>query len=287
MEFLGLKDQQAQLDQWAHLECPANLELVDPVPPAIPENQARVVCQEEMALLGQWVRKDQRVTLGLQVSEHQENQARMVTQVCLDLWVLKAHRDQLVSPAQLAGQVLAKQVNTDYQVAEDPPVLQEPLVRKESQAQLVLLVSQVLVVLMAKLVHRVQQDTMVREADRDLKATLVWSVHQVQREPRVNRELKVSLENQVLQGQQVLQEIQGIVVLRVKRAHRAMMVPQESLVQMVPQDQKDTQASQEDQEKVVRMEGQDLWAKLGPPVHQVPLELRAIQVFQAHLAQLA
>lgn len=105
MEFLGFKDHQVQLDQWAHLECLANLELVYLVPLAILENLARVACQEEMVLLGQWVRKDQRVTLGLQVQEHQGNQARMVPQVCLDLWVLKVHRVQLVNQVPLACQV--------------------------------------------------------------------------------------------------------------------------------------------------------------------------------------
>lgn len=85
----------------------------------------------------------------------------------------------------------------------------------------------------------------------------------------------------------MLQELQGIMVLKVKRVYKAMLVPQESQVQMVPQDSKDTQATQEDQEKVVRTEGQDLWDQLGLPGHQVPLDLRAIQVFQAHLAQLA
>lgn len=76
-------------------------------------------------------------------------------------------------------------------------------------------------------------------------------------------------------------------VLRVKKVHKAILVPPESQVQMVPQDQKDTQDPQEDQEKVVRMEGQDPWDKMGHPVQQVPLDLRAIQVFQDHLAQLA
>lgn len=159
MEYLVFKDHQAQLDQWAHLVCLANLELVNLVPLAILENLERVACQEEMAVLGLWVCKGPRVTQGLQAQEHQENQARMVHQVCLDLWGLKVHRVLLVSQAPLACQVLAKQVNQEYQVAEDPPVHQEPLVRKESQAQLVLLVIQVLLVLLAQLVHRVQEDS--------------------------------------------------------------------------------------------------------------------------------
>lgn len=71
----------------------------------------------------------------------------MVLQVCLDLWGLKVHRVMLVSQAPLDCQVLAKQENLEYQAAEEHPVLQEQLVRKESQAQLVLLVSQVLLVL--------------------------------------------------------------------------------------------------------------------------------------------
>lgn len=76
-------------------------------------------------------------------------------------------------------------------------------------------------------------------------------------------------------------------VLRVKRVHKAMLVPQDFQVQMVPQDQKATQAPQEDMEKVVIMECQDPWDQLGHLVQQVPLDLRAIQVFQAYLAQLA
>lgn len=174
MAFLGFRDHQVQSDQWAHLECLANLELAYLVPLAILENLARVACQEEMALLGQWVFQDQRVTLGLQAQEHLGNQARMVPQECLDLWVLKVHRVQLVSQAPLVCQVLAKRANLEYQVAEEPPVLQEPLVRKESQAQLVILVSQVLLVLSAQLVHRVQEDSRVRQAHMDPKATLVW-----------------------------------------------------------------------------------------------------------------
>lgn len=98
----------------------------------------------------------------------------MVAQVCLDLWVLKVHMVQLVSQAPLACQVLANQAKLEYLVVEEAPVLQEPLVRKESQAQLVLLVTQVLLVLMAQLVHRVQEDSRVREAHKDPKATLVW-----------------------------------------------------------------------------------------------------------------
>lgn len=201
MEFLGFKDHQARLDQWAHLECLASLELVNLVPLAILENLARVAHQEETALLGQWVRKDIRVILGLQVQEHQGNQARMVPQVCMDLWVLKVHRVQPVSQDHLACQVLAKRANLEYQVAEDPPVHPEPLDRKESQAQLVLLVSQVLLVKLAQLVHKVQEDSRVREAQQGLRATLVWLAHQAQEEPRVNRELRVSLVNQVPQVQ--------------------------------------------------------------------------------------
>lgn len=66
-----------------------------------------------------------------------------------------------------------------------------------------------------------------------------------------------------------------------------MVVLQVFQVQMVPQDQKDTQASQEHQEKVVRTEGQDPRDLLAPMVQQVLKGLRAIQVFQAHLVQLA
>lgn len=174
MEFLGFKDHQAQLDQWAHLVCQANLEKVKLVPLAILENLAKVARQEEMVVLGQWVCQGQRVTQVLQAQEHQVNQVRMVPQVCLDLWGLKVRRVLLVSQAPLACQVLEKQVNLEYQVAEVLLVLQEPLVRKESQAQLVLLVNQVLLVLLAQLVHKVQEGSKVRQAHKDPKAILVW-----------------------------------------------------------------------------------------------------------------
>lgn len=174
MEFLGFKDHQAQLDQWAHLVCQANLELVPLVQLAILENLARVACQEEMVLLGQWVCRGQRVTQGLQALAQQGNQARMVPQVCLDLLGLKVHRVLLVSQAPLACQALAKRVNLEYQVAEELLVPLEPLVRKESQAHLVLLVSQVVLVLLAQLVHRVQEDSRVSQAHKAPKATLVW-----------------------------------------------------------------------------------------------------------------
>lgn len=164
MEYLVFKDHQAQLDQWAHPVCLANLELVNLVPLAILENLERVAFQEEMAVLGQWVCKGPRVTQGLQAQEHQENQARMVHQVCLDPWGLKVHRVLLVSQVLLACQVLAKQANQEYQVAEEPLVHQEPLVKKESQAQLVSLVSQVVLVLLAQLVHRVQEVSRGRQA---------------------------------------------------------------------------------------------------------------------------
>ena len=174
MEFLGFKEHQVQLDQWAQLVCQANLELVNLVPLVILENLASLACQEEMVVPAQWACLEQRVTLVLQAQEHQENQAKMVPQVPLDLWELKVHRVLLVSQVPLACQVLAKQVSPEFQVPEDPLVLQEPLVRKESQAQLVLLVNQVLLVLLAQLVHKVQEDSRVREALQDPKVTLVW-----------------------------------------------------------------------------------------------------------------
>lgn len=76
-------------------------------------------------------------------------------------------------------------------------------------------------------------------------------------------------------------------VLRVPRVQQAMLVLQDSLVQMVHQDIKDTQVPQEHQERVVRMEGQDPWDHLAPLVQSAPLDLKAIQVFLAHLVQLA
>lgn len=98
----------------------------------------------------------------------------MVPQVCLDLWALKVHRVLLDNQAPLACQVLVKRVNQVSQETEEPLVLQEPLVRRVSQAQLVLLVSQVLLVLLAQLVPRVQEDSRVRQAQQDPKATPVW-----------------------------------------------------------------------------------------------------------------
>lgn len=68
----------------------------------------------------------------------------MVAPVCLDLWVLKVHKVQLVNQAHLACQVLATRALLDYQEAEVHLVLQEQLVRKGSQAQLAILVRQVL-----------------------------------------------------------------------------------------------------------------------------------------------
>lgn len=62
MEFLELKEHQALLDQWAHLVCQENLELVNLVPLAILENLASLVHQEEMVVLDQWVPQDQGVT---------------------------------------------------------------------------------------------------------------------------------------------------------------------------------------------------------------------------------
>ena len=54
-EFLGVKDHQAQWDQWANLAYRENLELVNLVPLAILENLASLVHQAEMVALGQWV----------------------------------------------------------------------------------------------------------------------------------------------------------------------------------------------------------------------------------------
>jgi len=98
----------------------------------------------------------------------------MVPQVRLDLWVSKVPRVLLVSQAPLACQVLAKLVNQEYQEAGEPLVLQERLVKKESRAQLDLLVSRVLLVLLAQLVHRVQEDVRVSQVQWDPKVILVW-----------------------------------------------------------------------------------------------------------------
>lgn len=66
MAFTGLKDHQAQWDQWAQLVCQANLELVKQVPLAILENLENLECQARMEVLAQWVCQGQRVTQELQ-----------------------------------------------------------------------------------------------------------------------------------------------------------------------------------------------------------------------------
>lgn len=172
--FLELKDQQVQLAPWVHLVCLANLELESLVPLATLEMLVSLATQVGMALLEPRVCQGQRATLGLLAREHQEKQVRMVPQVCPELWDLKVLRVQLVSPVPLACQVLVSQVSLECQVTEEPPVLQEPLVRRESQAPLVSQVLQVLLVLLVQLVHKVPEDSRVRQANRDLKATLVW-----------------------------------------------------------------------------------------------------------------
>lgn len=182
LEFLGLKAHPAQWDQWALLVCRANPELVSLVPPVILENLASLVCQEEMVLPDQWDSKGQRVTLVLQALDHQENQVKVVHQVCLDLWGQKDTRDLLVSQALPAYQVWENQVNPESQETEDHLVLQEALVRKESQGQLDLLVCRVLLALLAQLAHRVLEDSKVSQAQLDPKATLAWQVHQVKEE---------------------------------------------------------------------------------------------------------
>lgn len=66
LEFLGLKDHKVQLDQWALLVYLENLELVNPAQLATLENLEKLVYQEEMAVLDQWVPKGKRVTQELQ-----------------------------------------------------------------------------------------------------------------------------------------------------------------------------------------------------------------------------
>lgn len=163
MEFLVFKEDQGQWDQWAHLVCLENLELVNPVPLVTQENLVSQVCQEEMAVPAQWVCKDQRVTQELQAQGLQENQVKMVPQECLDLWELKVHKVLLDSQDPPACLVLEKQANLESQVAEGPLVLQEPPVRKVSQVQLVLLVCQVLLDLLVQLVPRGQGDSRVSQ----------------------------------------------------------------------------------------------------------------------------
>lgn len=75
--------------------------------------------------------------------------------------------------------------------------------------------------------------------------------------------------------------------LRVQRVHKAMLAPQEVLVQMAYLDLKDTQDPQEHQVKAVNLECQEKWDHLVLLGHQVPLDLRDIKVPQVHLAQQA
>lgn len=97
--------------------------------------------------------------------------------------------------------MLVKQESLEFQAVEEALVPPEPQARKESLAQLVLLVNQVLQVQLAQLVHKVPEDSRVKQAHRDQKATLVWLELQVPEDPRANKELKVSQESLVPQVQ--------------------------------------------------------------------------------------
>lgn len=198
----------------------------------------------------------------------------MVPLACLDLWDLKVHKVQLVSQAPLECPVLGKLESPEPQAAEELLVLPEPQDKRESPAPLASLVTQVVLVPLAQLAHRVLEDSRVRQAHRDLKVTLVWLEPPVPGELRVSKELKDSLESPVFLVQLVLQEPQATMALRVLRVPRVMLVPQDSQVPMVLPDTKDTQVPQVLQENLEILEDQDLWAPLDQLDHLVLLDLK-------------
>lgn len=167
------------------------------MPQDIQVSLARVELLEGMEPQAQWAQQDPRVTLDLQVWELQANQVRMALLVCPDPWGLKVHKVQLASLVHLECQVLAKPESPESMAAEELLVPPEPQDRKESPAQLVSLVTQVLQVQLAQLVHKVQEDSRVKAVHRGQKVTSVWWEPQAQEEPRVNKELRDSQENPV------------------------------------------------------------------------------------------
>lgn len=192
----------------------------------------------------------------------QVNQVRMALPACLDLWDLKVHKVQLVSQGPLECLVLVKLESLEPQAAEELLVLPEPLDKRESPVPLVSLVTLVLQVPLAQLAHRVQEDSRVKQAHRDLKVTLAWLELPVPGEPRVSKELKDSLESLVFPVQLVLLEPQATMVLRVLRVPRAILVLQDSQVPMVLPDTKDTQGRQVLLENPESLEDKDLRAPL-------------------------
>lgn len=140
----GQMEREVQWDQWAQLVSLVSLALVSLVPLGILGSLERGVHLVEMVLQELWVCKGQRATLEPLGWGHQESQVKMGPQACLGLWELKVPRDQPDSLVHLACQVLVNQVFLGSRVTEELQVHQEPLVRRESQAQQVSLGSQVL-----------------------------------------------------------------------------------------------------------------------------------------------
>lgn len=204
----------------------------------------------------------------------QVKQARMALLACLGLLDLKVHKVQLVSQVPLECPVLVKLESPEPQAAEELLVLPEPLDKRESPVPLVSLVNQVVLVLLAQLAHRVQEDSRVKQAHRDLKVTSAWSELLVPGEPRVSKELKDSLESPVFPVQLVLLELQATMVFRVQRVPRVMVVPQDSQVPMVLPVTKDTQVRQVLPENPESLEDQDLRVPLDQADHLVLLDLK-------------
>lgn len=229
---------------------------------------------EGMEPPAQWVCQELKVTLEPQAQEPQVKQARTAPPVCLDLSDLKVHKVQLGSQVPLECQALVKLESPEHQAAEEPLVLLEPQDKRESPAPLVSLVNQVVPVPLAQLAHRVQEDSRVKQAHRDLKATLVWLELPVQEELRVSKELKDSLESPVFPVLLVLQELLATMVFKALRVPRAMLVPQDSQDPMVLPDIKDIQALQVLQENPEIPEDQDLWALLDQVDHPVLLDIK-------------
>lgn len=158
---------------------------------------------------------------------HLVNQVRTVLQDCLAQWDIKVFRDQLDNPELLVFQVSANLENLEFQDTEVHLVLQVHQDRRESQAQQVLQVSQVLVGLWVQRVHKVIGDFQVRQVHRGLKVMPVLLGHLVQKVKREIREQWALQVNQVFQGHQVhkvllvLQDIRVPKVSEVIQGHQA------------------------------------------------------------------
>uniref|UniRef100_A0AAV2K678 Uncharacterized protein n=1 Tax=Knipowitschia caucasica TaxID=637954 RepID=A0AAV2K678_KNICA len=274
-EFLVFRGPLAPSDQWAPLECLANLAWENPVPQDTQESLVRLEHQEEMALQAQWECQEPKVTLELQAWGRQGNQVRTALLVCQDRWALKAPRGQLGSQGPLECQVLVKLESQEPQEAEDPLVPPEPQDRRESLAPLVSLDTQGPQVLLAPLVLKVQEDSRVNQAHTDQRETSVWLERQAPEEARESKELRDSLESPVFPVQSALREAQGTMVLRGLKVLRATLGPQDSLDLTVLRDTKDTPVPLALLANLVSLECPAPWAQL---VHLVQLALLVLKV---------